>query len=61
MNERKIENATKAEEIILSKRGRRYGTLALAALGVLETVFPSYSHVFNVVSWGLGTVFGIQL
>lgn len=52
---REMEKATKAEEIILSKRGRRYGTLVMAILGVLETVNPSNGHIYNLIKMIGGT------
>lgn len=54
-----LEKATKAESVVLSKRGRRYLTLLSAVVGVLEVVNPSNGHLWNAGK-GLLSIFGVQ-
>jgi hypothetical protein len=59
-NEYGLKKATKVESVLLSERGRRYGTLALAALGVLEVVNPSNNVFWSTIKSVLG-MFGYTL
>ena len=56
----RLEKATPTEGFVLTKRGRRYGTLAMAIIGVLEVVNPSNGHLWSLGGQLLKTVFGIQ-
>ena len=57
--DRNIEKATKVEEVVLTKRGRRYGVLALAILGVLSEVNPSNSKIYALGEMITQSIFSI--
>jgi hypothetical protein len=54
-NQIRLEKATKTEGIVLTKRGRRYGTLLMAVIGLLEVVNPSNGHLWQLGSSVLKT------